>query len=57
MLEKALRGSQIYWGWLILLLALIGVGFGNYLYQFFEGLKITGMGRDVSWGLYALLHP
>jgi len=30
----------------------IGVGAGNYLYQFFEGLKITGMSRDVSWGLY-----
>ena len=52
MLEKAIRGSQTYWGWLIFLLLLIGVGAGNFIYQFFEGLKITGMGRDVSWGLY-----
>ncbi len=52
MLEKAIRGSQTYWGWLIFLLLLIGVGAGNFLYQFFEGLKITGMSRDVSWGLY-----
>lgn len=52
MLEKAIRGSQKYWGWIIFLLVVIGIGFGNYLYQFFEGLKVTGMGRDVSWGLY-----
>ena len=52
MLDKALKGSQTYWGWLIFLLALMGVGFGSYLYQFFEGLRITGMSRDVSWGFY-----
>ncbi|MGD9073786.1 MAG: polysulfide reductase NrfD [Desulfobacteraceae bacterium] len=52
MLEKAIRGSQTYWGWLIFLLLVIGVGAGNFIYQFFEGLKITGMSRDVSWGLY-----
>jgi Ni/Fe-hydrogenase subunit HybB-like protein len=52
MLEKAIRGSQTYWGWLIFLLIVIGVGTGNFIYQFLEGLKITGMGRDVSWGLY-----
>ena len=52
MLETALRGRQIYWGWLIFLLALIGAGFASYVYQFQEGLKITGMSRDVSWGFY-----
>ena len=52
MLEKALKGSKTYWSWVIFLLALIGVGFGNYLYQWFEGLRITGMSRDVSWGFY-----
>ena len=52
MLDKALKGSQTYWGWLLFLLALMGVGLGCYLYQFFEGLKITGMSRDVSWGFY-----
>nr|HID59023.1 menaquinol oxidoreductase [Desulfobacterales bacterium] len=52
MLEKALTGSQRYWGWIISLLILIGVGFSFYLLQFTEGLKITGMGRDVSWGFY-----
>jgi molybdopterin-containing oxidoreductase family membrane subunit len=52
MLDKALRGSQTYWGWLIALLALMAAGFGCYLYQFSEGLRITGMSRDVSWGFY-----
>jgi len=52
MLEKALKGSPIYWGWLIVLLGFIGTGFLVYLYQFQEGLRITGMSRDVSWGFY-----
>lgn len=52
MLEKALKGRQIYWGWLIFLLVFMGIGFACYLYQFMEGLIITGMSRDVSWGFY-----
>jgi len=52
MLDKALKGSPIYWGWLIVLLGFIGTGFLVYLYQFQEGLRITGMSRDVSWGFY-----
>ena len=30
----------------------MAAGFAAYLYQFTEGLKITGMSRDVSWGFY-----
>ncbi|MGB9735650.1 MAG: sulfate reduction electron transfer complex DsrMKJOP subunit DsrP [bacterium] len=52
MIEKAFYGSKKYWIWLIFLLALIGVCFHFYLIQFTEGLKITGMSRNVSWGLY-----
>jgi molybdopterin-containing oxidoreductase family membrane subunit len=52
MLETALKGKQGYWSWLIFLLAMMGIGFGCYLYQFHEGLRITGMSRDVSWGFY-----
>lgn len=52
MLEKALTGSRRYWTWVFFLLAMVGVGFINYLYQFKNGLGITGMSRDVSWGLY-----
>lgn len=52
MLETALRGSRRYWVWIFVLLAIIGTGFLAYLYQFKVGLGITGMSRDVSWGLY-----
>ncbi|MEW6585297.1 MAG: sulfate reduction electron transfer complex DsrMKJOP subunit DsrP [Nitrospirota bacterium] len=52
MLEKAIYGSRRYWVWIFFLLALIGAGFIAYIYQFRTGLGITGMSRDVSWGLY-----
>jgi len=52
MLEKAIKGSHTYWMWLGFLLLLMGIGLGCYLWQFFVGLKITGMSRDVSWGFY-----
>jgi len=52
MLEKALIGTKKYYGWMTALLAVIGVGFACYLWQFQFGLGITGMSRDVSWGFY-----
>ena len=52
MLEKALSGSKGYFGWVALLLLVIGVGFVAYMIQFFKGLGVTGMSRDVSWALY-----
>ncbi len=52
MIEKALQGNQKYWAWIGFLLTLIGVGFCFYLYQLNVGLGITGMGRDISWGVY-----
>ena len=52
MLEKALTGTKRYYGWMAALLAVIGVGFACYLWQFQFGLGITGMSRDVSWGFY-----
>ncbi|MBU8932613.1 MAG: polysulfide reductase NrfD [candidate division Zixibacteria bacterium] len=52
MIEKALYGDKKYWGWLILLGAVIGVGTFFYLRQFSEGLGITGLSRDVTWGFY-----
>jgi Ni/Fe-hydrogenase subunit HybB-like protein len=52
MLETALKGSRRYWGWICFLLVVMGTGFIAYLYQFRIGLGITGMSRDVSWGLY-----
>jgi Ni/Fe-hydrogenase subunit HybB-like protein len=52
MFEKTLIGGRRYWTLIIALLAIMGVGFILYLWQFKVGLKITGMSRDVSWGFY-----
>lgn len=52
MMAKALSGSRRFWGWVLFLLALIGLGMGSYRLQLSQGLTITGMSRDVSWGLY-----
>jgi Ni/Fe-hydrogenase subunit HybB-like protein len=52
MLEAVLRGSKGYWALICCLLAIIGVGVAAYIYQFMIGLGVTGMSRDVSWGLY-----
>jgi molybdopterin-containing oxidoreductase family membrane subunit len=52
MLGKALTGGKKYWMWIILLGAVILAGFASYLLQLKFGLGITGMGRNVSWGLY-----
>ena len=52
MLEKALSGSTRYRAWIGGLLLVILVGVACYVKQFNEGLGITGMSRDVTWGFY-----
>lgn len=52
MLEIAIKGSKNYWSWIIFLLLVMGAGFIVYVDQFLNGLMITGMSRDVSWGFY-----
>lgn len=52
MLEKALKGSNLYWGWIIFLLVIMGIGGAFYTQQWNEGLGVTGMSRDVTWGIY-----
>ena len=52
MLEKALSGSRAYWAWIFGLLLVIGGGAACWIWQFSEGLTITGLSRDVTWGFY-----
>jgi [DsrC]-trisulfide reductase subunit P len=52
MFEKAMAGSRRYWSWIALLCLLIVLGLIFYLRQLSSGLAITGLNRDVSWGLY-----
>jgi molybdopterin-containing oxidoreductase family membrane subunit len=52
MWEKAVAGSRRYWAWIGALAAVIAVGALFYLRQLQLGLGITGLSRDVTWGLY-----
>lgn len=52
MIEKALKGGRGYWAWMIFLLAIMGMGGMFYVQQYNYGLGITGMSRDVTWGVY-----
>ncbi len=52
MLEKGLEGGKKYWAWVIFLGIFALYGVYRYIEQFNVGLGITGMHRDVSWGLY-----
>lgn len=52
MLSKALTGGKKYWMWIMILCAIALAGFSSYLLQLRFGLGITGMSKNVSWGLY-----
>ena len=52
MIEKALTGDRSYWGWIVFLLVIIAAGVYAYTQQLTTGLTLTGMSRDVSWGVY-----
>ncbi|MDH3329169.1 MAG: polysulfide reductase NrfD [Desulfobulbaceae bacterium] len=52
MFEKALKGNNNYWIWLAFLGTFMAIGAICYIRQYNFGLGLTGMSRDVSWGLY-----
>jgi molybdopterin-containing oxidoreductase family membrane subunit len=52
MIEKALTGDRRYWSWIAFLFIMMGAGGYCYWMQLNEGLGITGLSRDVSWGFY-----
>lgn len=52
MIEQGFRGGRGYWTWLGGLGALVCAGAFAWRWQLLSGLAITGLGRDVSWGLY-----
>lgn len=52
MIERALKGSGRYWAFLGFLFLIMVPGLYFYYQQLTNGLVITGMSRDVSWGLY-----
>jgi len=52
MLEAAFSGGKRYWGLLGVWAVLIAVGLLAWGQQFNEGLTVTGMSQDVTWGIY-----
>lgn len=49
---QVFKGPPIYYAWISFLFLVIGVGIWAYTHQFSQGLAITGMTDQVSWGLY-----
>jgi Ni/Fe-hydrogenase subunit HybB-like protein len=52
MIEKAFQGGRQYWTLVAFWVLVILGGAAAYSLQLKYGLTITGMSRDVSWGLY-----
>jgi Ni/Fe-hydrogenase subunit HybB-like protein len=52
MIEKALGGGRRYWAWIAGLLAVVCAGAWCYGVQLQIGLGMTGLSRDITWGLY-----
>jgi len=52
MIEKALYGDKRYWSWVGFLLFVILVGTLAWFHQYENGLGVTGLNRDVTWGFY-----
>ena len=46
------RGPPVYYAWILFLLSLIGIGAWAYSHQLLQGLAVTDMTDQVSWGLY-----
>jgi len=52
MIEQGFKGSKKFKLWLLFLAGIILTAVATYRYQLSEGLTITGMSRDISWGFY-----
>ena len=49
---EAFRGGWRYWGWMLALGAVVLLAVSGYSEQAREGLIVTGMSDQVSWGVY-----
>ncbi|MGD8361076.1 MAG: polysulfide reductase NrfD [Gemmatimonadota bacterium] len=52
MLDAAFRGGKRFWALLGVWAVLIAIGLAAWGRQFTEGLTVTGMSQDVTWGIY-----
>jgi len=51
-LRELWRGPLIYWLWIFLLWVIIALGGWSYIGQLKNGLVVTNMSNQVSWGFY-----
>jgi len=51
-IREMFRGSREYFAWLFLLSAIVAYGVFQYSQQIADGLVVTGMSDQVSWGFY-----
>ena len=51
-LRVVLKGTGAYYAWMALLFVLMAVGGAAYLAQFSEGLGVTNLKDQLSWGFY-----
>ena len=51
-IRQVMRGHALYWSWLVFLLVLIVSGAAAYWRQVADGLIVTAMRDQVSWGFY-----
>jgi len=51
-LREMVHGGPLYWRWLGALGAVFAVGLVTYALQLRDGLVVTGMSDQVSWGFY-----
>jgi len=50
--QRIIKGSPLYYVWVVFLLVMITVGITAYVRQLQSGLIVTGMTSYVSWGFY-----
>lgn len=51
-LNQATRGNKYYMAWIAFLTVMVGIGVFAYFKQFSDGLIVTNMRDQVSWGFY-----
>jgi molybdopterin-containing oxidoreductase family membrane subunit len=51
-IRELFRGSLAYWAWILFLWAIIALGGWSYIGQLKNGLVVTNMSNQVSWGFY-----
>jgi molybdopterin-containing oxidoreductase family membrane subunit len=51
-IRELFKGGRLYWAWVVALVAMVIFGADKYLEQLTNGLIVTGMSDQVSWGAY-----